>query len=63
MVFQYNKRDLPDAVPVRELEATFNSMRRPHFEAVASRGQGVMETLQAVSQWVIEELKGGGEEK
>ncbi len=61
LVFQYNKRDLTDAVPVRELEATFNSMKRPHFEAVANRGQGVMETLQAISQWVIRELKGGEE--
>ena len=60
-VLQYNKRDLPEAVPVRELEATFNPTRRPHFEAVAHRGTGVMETLQAVSQWVIRELKGGEE--
>ncbi|MGK5081936.1 GTPase domain-containing protein [Bdellovibrionota bacterium FG-1] len=59
LVFQYNKRDLPGAVPIRELEATFNPMKRPYFEAVASRGQGVMETLQAVSQAIIKELKGG----
>jgi signal recognition particle receptor subunit beta len=59
LVFQYNKRDLPGAVSIRELEATFNPMKRPYFEAVASRGQGVMETLQAVSQAVIKELKGG----
>ena len=61
LVFQYNKRDLPEAVTLRELEATFNPMRRPYFEAVASRGEGVMETLQAISQLVIHELKGGGE--
>jgi signal recognition particle receptor subunit beta len=61
LVFQYNKRDIEGAVPVRELEATFNPMRKPHFEAVAARGQGVMETLQAVSQAVIKELKGGDE--
>jgi signal recognition particle receptor subunit beta len=61
LVLQYNKRDLPDAVPVRELEATFNPTRRPHFEAVANRGEGVMETLQSISQWIIRELKGGGE--
>lgn len=61
LVFQYNKRDLPEAVTVSELEATFNSMKRPHFEAVAHRGQGVMETLQEISQWVIRELKNGGE--
>jgi mutual gliding-motility protein MglA len=61
LVFQYNKRDMRGVVAVSEMEATFNPMRRPFFEAVANRGQGVMETLQAVSQWVIRELKGGGE--
>lgn len=59
LVFQYNKRDLPEAVPVGELEATFNPTHRPYFEAVASRGLGVMETLQEVSQAIIRELKGG----
>jgi len=59
LVFQYNKRDLPGAVSVRELEATFNPMKKPFFEAVAFKGQGVMETLQAVSQAIIRELKGG----
>jgi len=58
-VLQYNKRDLPGAVTIRELESTFNPMKRPYFEAVAYRGQGVMETLQSISQWVIRELKGG----
>jgi signal recognition particle receptor subunit beta len=60
-VLQYNKRDLQGVVTVRELEATFNPMKKPYFEAVANRGQGVMETLQAVSQWIIRELKGGEE--
>jgi signal recognition particle receptor subunit beta len=59
LVFQYNKRDLPGAVSLRELEATFNPMKRPYFEAVAFKGQGVMETLQSVSQAIIKELKGG----
>lgn len=63
LVYQYNKRDLSDAVSIRELEATFNPMQRPYFEAVASRGEGVMETLQAISQWVIRDLKGGEKEK
>ncbi len=60
-VFQYNKRDLPSVVTLKELEATFNPTRRPHFLAAASRGEGVMETLQEVSQWIIKELKGGAE--
>jgi len=60
LVFQYNKRDLSGAVPVSELQATFNPLKRPYFEAIANRGTGVMETLQAISQAVIRELKGGG---
>jgi mutual gliding-motility protein MglA len=59
LILQYNKRDMSGTVPIQELEATFNPTRRPYFEAVASRGQGVMETLQAVSQAIIRELKGG----
>jgi mutual gliding-motility protein MglA len=59
LVFQYNKRDLSHVVSINELEATLNPKRRPHYEAVANRGSGVMETLQAVSQAVIRELKGG----
>lgn len=59
LVFQYNKRDLPDAVSIRELENTFNPTRRPFIEAMANRGDGVMETLQTISQLVIRELKGG----
>lgn len=59
VVFQFNKRDMPGIVSLRELESTFNPMRRPQFEAVAHRGQGVMETLQSISQAVIRELKGG----
>jgi mutual gliding-motility protein MglA len=59
LVFQYNKRDVDGAVSVRELEGTFNSTGRPYFEAIASRGDGVMETLQAISQAIIRELKGG----
>ncbi len=59
LVFQYNKRDMPGIVSTRELEATFNPMHRTYFEAIASQGQGVMETLQSISQAVIRELKGG----
>lgn len=59
VVFQYNKRDLPSAVTVDELQKTFNPTSRPFFEASANRGKGVMETLQEISLRVIRELKGG----
>jgi signal recognition particle receptor subunit beta len=59
LVLQYNKRDMSGIVTVRELESTFNPMKRPYFEAIANNGQGVMETLQSISQSIIRELKGG----
>lgn len=59
LVFQYNKRDMPDISSIQELEATFNPMRLPYFEAIANRGQGVMETLQAIAKSIIDELRGG----
>lgn len=58
-VFQYNKRDLIGAISIEELQATLNPTKKPYFEATAHTGHGVMETLQAVSEMVIEELKGG----
>ena len=58
LVFQYNKRDTAGAVSLQELEATFNPRGRPYYEAVANRGEGVMETLQAISQSVIRHLRG-----
>jgi signal recognition particle receptor subunit beta len=63
LVFQYNKRDLQNAVSIKELQNTFNPLRRPYVEAVANRGEGVMETLQLICQHVVQELKKGGGNK
>ena len=59
-VIQYNKRDLPNAVEVDELRELINPMGVPDYEAVARSGQGVFETLKAVSKLVLTELKRGG---
>jgi signal recognition particle receptor subunit beta len=59
-VIQYNKRDLPNVVDVEELRALLNPMGVPDFEACARTGQGVFETLKAVSKLVLTELKRGG---
>jgi signal recognition particle receptor subunit beta len=59
-VMQYNKRDLPNTVEVVELRELLNPMRVPDYEAVARSGQGVFETLKAVSKLVLTELKRGG---
>lgn len=53
LVFQYNKRDVPGALPVAELEAVLNPGKRPAFEAVATTGVGVLETLRAASKLVL----------
>lgn len=53
LVFQYNKRDLPGVVPVAELERTLNPDGAPSFEAVASSGQGVFDTLKACVRSVL----------
>jgi hypothetical protein len=50
LVFQYNKQDLDPRIPRDELERTLNFWGRRAFPAVASRGEGVMETFVAVVQ-------------
>jgi len=88
-VIQYNKRDLPNASPIRDLQAALNPgweitdqvrmrpvadplhpgehliqqlpsgewiERAPYFEAVATSGDGVFDTLKAVSRLVLKSL-------
>ena len=59
-VIQYNKRDLPNALPTEELRQLLNPIGVLDFEASARTGQGVFETLKAVSKLVLTELKRGG---
>jgi hypothetical protein len=59
-VIQYNKRDLPNVVPVEELRPLINPMNVPDYEANARAGVGVFDTLKAVSKLVLNELKRGG---
>jgi mutual gliding-motility protein MglA len=59
-VIQYNKRDLPNVVPVEELRDLLNPMKVPDWEANARSGVGVFDTLKAVSKLVLNELKRGG---
>lgn len=48
LVLQYNKQDLDPLIPRVDLDRTLNFWGRPAFPAVASRGEGVMETFEAV---------------
>ena len=57
IVFQWNKRDLKNVVPVEELEAHFNTMNLPSFQSVASDGSGVFETLRGITRLVLGHIK------
>jgi signal recognition particle receptor subunit beta len=56
VVFQWNKRDLPTALTVEELEKKLNPLGAPSFEAVASTGEGVFPTLKALASLVLESI-------
>jgi len=60
-VVQYNKRDLPNVVPLDEMKKSLNPRSVPDFEAVATDGTGVFDTLKSVAKLVIMELKKGQE--
>ncbi len=59
-VIQYNKRDLPNAAPVEQLRALLNPKGVPDFEAVATKGIGVFDTLKAIAKLVLTELRKSG---
>lgn len=56
-VLQYNKRDLSEILSVEELDAALNEYNAPFFEAVATVGIGVEETLQNVVKLVARSLR------
>ncbi|MFY9270921.1 MAG: GTPase domain-containing protein [Candidatus Manganitrophaceae bacterium] len=56
-IIQYNKRDLPNVVPVEELNRVLNPRNVPFFEAVAATGKGVFDTLKDLAKTIIMELK------
>jgi signal recognition particle receptor subunit beta len=56
IAIQYNKRDLPNALPVEKLNRALNKFDAPHFESVATTGVGVEETLTGVTQLVLGNL-------
>jgi mutual gliding-motility protein MglA len=59
LVMQYNKRDLPDVTPVSEMEQILNPDGYPYFEAVATTGEGVLQTLTKVTKMVLKHIEMG----
>jgi hypothetical protein len=56
-VLQYNKRDLGGVAELEEMDQLLNEYSTPFFEAVASQGIGVEETLQGVVKLVARSLR------
>src|SRR6266850_259922 len=56
-VLQFNKRDLPTAVPVDEMTKVLRYKDEEIFEGVAVKGTGDFETLKALAKLVLVELK------
>ena len=56
-VVQYNKRDLPNAAPLDEMQRQLNPGGVPEFEAAANVGKGVFETLKTCAKGVLSDLR------
>ena len=52
-VLQFNKRDIPNALPIAQLNQELNRYDVPTFEAQAASSQGVFETLRGVSKLLL----------
>ncbi|MEO7330925.1 MAG: gliding motility protein [Minicystis sp.] len=53
LVFQHNKRDLPDLLPVEELDSMLNPFGAPSIPTSATRGDGIYEALEKISALVL----------
>lgn len=58
LVFQYNKRDLPNIIPVKKLDSVLNELGRPSIPSIAIRGEGVVETLVKITELTLKDLQG-----
>jgi mutual gliding-motility protein MglA len=58
LVFQYNKRDLPNLAQPADLAQLLGVGTRTAFEAVAIQGWGVLDTLRAIGFQVMQRLSG-----
>ncbi len=58
-VIQYNKRDLANIVPSERMDECLNPGGAPAFEAVATLGNGVLETFKAAARLVLRQADKG----
>jgi len=58
-VLQLNKRDLPNVVPTEKLTNELQRKGEPVYDAIATEGEGIFDTLKAVAKQVLTELRKG----
>jgi hypothetical protein len=56
LVIQYNKRDIPNAIALAELDSRLNPNKVPTFETSAKTGEGIFQALKAISALVLEDI-------
>jgi len=57
LVFQFNKRDLRNILPLETMNEALNPEGRPYFEAAAVHGLGVFETLKGITRLSIASVR------
>jgi signal recognition particle receptor subunit beta len=57
LIFQYNKRDLDNLIPVETFNSLLNPLKLPYVEASAINGIGVFETLKEIAKLTIPHVK------
>ena len=56
-ILQLNKRDLPNITPAEDMIKVLRQKEEPVFEAVASKGVGVFDTLKTCAKLTLQELR------
>lgn len=61
IIMQWNKRDLPNVMSTEDLSEKLNKWNLQEFEAIATQGNGVFDSLKHISKLVLMNLKSGVE--
>lgn len=56
-VFQYNKRDVVNPIPIEVLHEHLNTFNAPEVKAIARQGTGVFDTLKLISKAILKTLR------
>jgi signal recognition particle receptor subunit beta len=57
IIVQFNKQDMPSALPPDILKSILKIRGLPYLPAVANKGDGVLDTLKAITRSVMEQVQ------